>query len=276
MLMNSLEDNHEDILAKAMRGLGIDEMDMASRIGLDKSRVDSILKGEVDDDVVRAMARNLDLDGGKLIVSCRKGWLPSPCAMGALEQFNLPFRDMRVNAYLVWDENSGKAWAFDTGPQAAPILKSLESKGLSLDGIFLTHTHPDHIACLDELRHQTGNPTVYVHELEEIADSKLIAEGFECRCGSLSIKTLHTHGHSVGGTTFLVNGLKHPVAVVGDALFAGSMGGGMVSYEDALRNNREKIMVLPDQTIVCPGHGPTTTIREEKGNNPFFPEFKAC
>ena len=276
MLMNSLEDNHEDILAKAMRGLGIGKTDMANRIGLDKSRVDTVLRGEVDDEVVKAMAGTLGLDGGKLIASSRKGWFPSSCGVGALEQFNLPFRDMRVNAYLVWDENSGKAWAFDTGPQAAPILKSLESKGLSLDGIFLTHTHPDHIACLDELRQKAGNPPVYVHELEGVDDSQLIAEGFECRCGNLSIKALHTYGHSVGGTTFLVDGLKHPVAMVGDALFAGSMGGGMVSYEDALRNNREKIMVLPDQTIVCPGHGPTTTIREEKASNPFFPEFKVC
>lgn len=273
--MNSLEDNHEDILAKAMRGLGIGKTDMANRIGLDKSRVDTVLRGVVDDEVVKAMAETLGLDGGKLIVSSRKGWLPSPCGIGALEQFNLPFGDMRVNAYLVWDENSGKAWAFDTGPQADPILKSLENKGLSLDGIFLTHTHPDHIACLDELRQKAGNPPVYVHELEGITDSNLITEGFKYHCGDLSMKALHTHGHSVGGTTFLVDGLKHPVAIVGDALFAGSMGGGMVSYENALRNNREKIMVLPDHTIVCPGHGPTTTIREEKTNNPFFPEFKA-
>ena len=63
--------------------------------------------------------------------------------------------------------------------------------------------------------------------------------------------------------------------VVGDALFAGSMGGGMVSYADALRTNREKIMSLPDETVLCPGHGPMTTVGEEKKHNPFFPEFKS-
>ena len=76
----------------------------------------------------------------------------------------------------------------------------------------------------------------------------------------------------------LLQALEHlalldPLAVVGDALFAGSMGGGMVSYQDALRTNREKIMTLPDETIICPGHGPMSTIAEEKQNNPFFPEF---
>jgi glyoxylase-like metal-dependent hydrolase (beta-lactamase superfamily II) len=64
-----------------------------------------------------------------------------------------------------------------------------------------------------------------------------------------------------------------PVAIVGDAIFAGSMGGGMVSYEDALRTNRDKIMTLPDKTILCPGHGPITSVGEEKKYNPFFPEF---
>ena len=65
-----------------------------------------------------------------------------------------------------------------------------------------------------------------------------------------------------------------PVAIVGDALFAGSMGGGMVSYEDALQNNREKILTLSDDTVLCPGHGPLSTVSQEKSHNPFFPEFK--
>ena len=71
----------------------------------------------------------------------------------------------------------------------------------------------------------------------------------------------------------MVNGLGQDIAIVGDAIFAGSMGGGMVSYEDALMTNREKIMTLPDETILCPGHGPITTVGEEKKYNPFFPEF---
>jgi glyoxylase-like metal-dependent hydrolase (beta-lactamase superfamily II) len=70
--------------------------------------------------------------------------------------------------------------------------------------------------------------------------------------------------------TYVVTGLAHPIAIVGDSLFAGSMGGGNVSYRDALRNNLEKILRLPDETIICPGHGPMTTVGEEKQHNPFF------
>jgi glyoxylase-like metal-dependent hydrolase (beta-lactamase superfamily II) len=73
--------------------------------------------------------------------------------------------------------------------------------------------------------------------------------------------------------TYLINGPNQDIAIVGDAIFAGSMGGGMVSYEDALRTNRDKIMTLPDKTILCPGHGPITSVGEEKKYNPFFPEF---
>ncbi len=68
--------------------------------------------------------------------------------------------------------------------------------------------------------------------------------------------------------------MNTPIAVVGDAMFAGSMGGGMVSFSEALKNNREKILTLSDQTVLCPGHGPLTTVGQEKVHNPFFPEFK--
>ena len=142
-----------------------------------------------------------------------------------------------------------------------------------MDAIFLTHTHRDHIACLDELSKGAGNPSVYVHEMEAIDGCESITEGFSYSCGSISLSALHTHGHALGGMTYVIDGLERPIAIVGDAIFAGSMGGGMISYEDALRTNREKIMTLPDDTVLCPGHGPLTTVLEEKTNNPFFPEF---
>ena len=180
---------------------------------------------------------------------------------------------MIVNSFLIWDEVTKHSWVFDTGTEAASVLNFISEKNLKLDAIFLTHTHRDHIACLDELRAKTGNPSVFVHELELIDECEAIDEGFEYYVGPLSLKVRHTHGHSKGGVTYLIGGLEMPVAVVGDAIFAGSMGGGIVSYEDALRTNREKIMTLPNKTVLCPGHGPMTTIAEEKNSIHFFPEF---
>ena len=271
--MIHLEDFHEDILGKAMRGLGIGKNEMASRLKCEKSEVEAILSGGVDESLISGMARELDLDAGKLLRSARKEWCPAPLVINGLKQFNLAFGDMLVNAFVVWDENLKNAWIFDTGPVAEPVLSFIQEQELSVDAIFLTHTHRDHIACLEKLMAGSGNPSVYVHELEALDGCESITEGFSYTCGSLSLSALHTHGHALGGMTYVIDGLNRPVAIVGDAIFAGSMGGGMISYEDALRTNRDKIMTLSNNTILCPGHGPMTTVGEEKKNNPFFPEF---
>ncbi len=269
-----LEDFHEDILGKAMRGLGIGKREMASRLKVEKSDIDDVLSGACDEILIAGMADELGLCKSKLLVSARKEWSPSAIQLFGLKQFNLPFGSMEVNVFLAWDQEAGKSWIFDTGPDATPILDFLKKENLSVDAIFLTHTHSDHIACLEKLKQKTENPPVFVHKLEPIAGVGSIEEGFERQMGCLSLKSLHTHGHSVGGTTYLFNGLDEAVAVVGDSLFAGSMGGGMVSYRNAITNNRKKLMTLPERTVVCPGHGPMTTIVEEKAHNPFFPEFR--
>jgi len=270
----NLEDFHEDILGKAMRGLGIGKNEMAKRLCSEKSDIDEILSGGVNESLIRIMAGELNLDTEKLIRSAHREWSPVPLDIRGLKQFNLPFGDMLVNFYVIWEQTSKNAWVFDTGPMAQPVLDFIEDEGLKVNAIFLTHTHRDHIACLNELKEKTGNPSVYVHELEALDGCELITEGFEISSGTLSIQALHTHGHALGGITYIINGLESPVAIVGDAIFAGSMGGGMVSYEDALRTNREKIMTLSEETILCPGHGPMTTVQEEKKNNPFFPELR--
>src|SRR5207248_54602 len=145
--------------------------------------------------------------------------------------------------------------------------------GLTIKLILLTHTHVDHIADLPRLKAVTG-ARVYVPRLEALEGADPFSEGRIFQAGRLEIESRQTSGHSVGGMTYVVSGLATLVAVVGDALFAGSMGGGAVSYTDALRNNRNKILALPNETILCPGHGPLTTAGEEKLHNPFFPEFQ--
>ena len=269
----ALEDFHEDILGKAMRGLGIGKNEMARRLGVGKTEIEAILNGGVDENLINAMAGELKLDGPKLIRSAKKEWSPVPVELSGVSQISSAYGDMIVNAYVVWDELTRFAWIFDAGTDPKPILAFIKEAKLKVDAIFLTHTHRDHITCLDYLREETGNPKVFVHQLELLDGCEPIEEGFRHSVGSLSLTAKHTHGHSIGGTTYVIDGLEKPIAIVGDAIFAGSMGGGMVSYQDALRTNREKIMSLPDNTTLCPGHGPLTTIAEEKVNNPFFPEF---
>ena len=265
-----LEDLHQDILGKAMRGLGIGKNEMAKRVKCEKAKVEHILSGGVDEELIFSMSKELNLDGTKLLVSAKREWRPSPLIIDSLQQFNLPFGDMHVNVYVAWHRESKRAWVFDSGPSAEPILNFIEERSLHVDAIFLTHTHRDHIACIDDLRQGSGNPSVYVHEFEAIDGCTSIRDGFEHRVDGLSLSALHTHGHALGGITYVIKGLEKPVAIVGDAIFAGSMGGGMISYTDALHTNREKILSLPEDTILCPGHGPLTKIAWEKKYNPFF------
>jgi glyoxylase-like metal-dependent hydrolase (beta-lactamase superfamily II) len=265
-----LEDLHQDILGKAMRGLGIGKNEMAKRVKCEKAKVEHILSGGVDEELIFSMSKELNLDGTKLLVSAKREWHPSPLIIDSLQQFNLPFGDMHVNVYVAWHRESKRAWVFDSGPSAEPILNFIEERSLHVDAIFLTHTHRDHIACIDDLRQGSGNPSVYVHEFEAIDGCTSIREGFEHRVDGLSLSALHTHGHALGGITYVIKGLEKPVAIVGDAVFAGSMGGGMISYTDALHTNREKILSLPEDTILCPGHGPLTKVAWEKKYNPFF------
>jgi len=268
-----LEDFHEDILGKAMRGVGIGKNEMSHRLGVEKLAIESILNGKVGESLINAMAGELNLDGQKLVCLAKKEWAPAPLDIINLKQICSAYGDMIVNAYVVWDKVSRNAWIFDTGTDARSIFAFIKEEKLKVDAIFLTHTHRDHVSCLDDLKEKTGRPKVYVHQLELFNGCHSIKEGFRYSMDSLSIEATHTHGHSVGGMTYIIDGLAIPVAVVGDAIFAGSMGGGVVSYSDALRTNRSKIMTLPNDTILCPGHGPLTTVGEEKKNNPFFPEF---
>jgi hydroxyacylglutathione hydrolase len=268
-----LEDNVSDVIGKAQRGLGISDSQLAERAGVSADKVRSLRAGNLDDETLDPIAPALKLSSAGLRKLASGKWDPVEEIAG-LAQFNTTYHDMTVNAYLVWDPATRDAVAFDTGADCGGMLTRIDREKLNVRLILLTHAHPDHVADLRRLKNATDAP-VYISDLEAEEGAQSIAEGKRFKAGSLKIEARLTSGHSPGGITYVVTGLARPVAVVGDSLFAGSMGGGNVSYEDALRNNREKILTLPDETIVCPGHGPLTTVGKEKRDNPFFAKFSS-
>ena len=273
----SIEDFHEDIIGKLTPGKNLQIPALAQAAGLSVDQIEALLDGEVDEAAIRALAPQLGLDANALVISANKIWRPRPVDLTVgLAVFNSEWGDMRVNAFVVWDPASRKAAIFDTGADATEMIRFIEKHQLIVNSIYLTHTHGDHVAELPRLIKHFPGATTYIHRLERIRgiETEDIDEGHIAAVGELALLARHTHGHSKGGTTYLITGLRRPVAIVGDSLFAGSMGGGQISFADALANNREKILSLPDDTIICPGHGPLSSVAEEKAHNPFFPELK--
>ncbi len=264
-----LEDKFNDIVGKAMRGFKLTDSDVANAAGLTAGEVQALREGAWDESVALHVASALGLKATALVESGKESWAPAPVQLAGFAQFNTVYEDMTVNSYVAWDTLSGDAVAFDTGSDCSPILELVAEKNLSLKTILLTHTHGDHIFDLDRLKEKTGAPA-FVCEREPIEGAQTFKPGHVFDLGSIRIQTRLTWGHSRGGITYLVP-LGKPVAVVGDAMFAGSMGGGAVSYAAALCTNREHILSRPDETIIAPGHGPLTTVGEEKVHNPFFP-----
>lgn len=268
--MIPLEDNVGDIIGKAQRGLGISDSQLAEKAGVSSEAIRKLREGDFDERVLLNVAPILGLNGQALCELAKETWHPQEIeASDGLRQFNTDYDGMAVNAYLVWDPASRAAAAFDTGADSSEIVRFASRHKLNVQLILLTHAHADHVADLPRLREETG-ADVFTPAKEPVPGAEPIDEGKHFRLGNLEIDTRLTWGHSPGGVTYVVTGLPCPIAVVGDSLFAGSMGGGNVSYRDALQNNLKRILTLPDETIICPGHGPMTTVGEEKTHNPFF------
>ena len=265
----TLEDTHADILQKARRGLGLDIETAARRAGLSTAAFGRILEPSPDPVALKAAALALGLDPRSLEAIARGAYHPGFGQIPkGLHVFGTPFGDMMVNSYLVRDPQTGRAAAFDTGSDCDGLLETVRTLQLGLESVFLTHAHGDHIYDLDRLVEKSD---AGAWAAEPVPGARLFGPGTRFSIGTLKVSTLLTCGHSPAGITYLIDGLSRPVAIVGDALFAGSMGGGTVSYQDALTTTRTRILGLPADTLLCPGHGPLTTVALERANNPFFP-----
>lgn len=276
-----LEDTWIDVLHKARRGRDLSTDQLAERSGLSHERLKQVLGGEFDAEALALLAKALGLEPSRLLTLARGEYHPGSVVLPpCMAMFSTDWGGMQVHSYLLWDRGSWEAVAFDTGADAGELLDFLTEQGLALRLVLLTHGHGDHLFDLDRMVEKTG-ARPWIGEGEGFAGIPTFAAGKEFRIGELRIETRLTRGHAPGGITYVIHGLDRPVAVVGDALFAGSMGGpmtsttgavgaGIISYADCLETNRKEILSLPSETLLCPGHGPLTTVALELENNPFF------
>lgn len=206
---------------------------------------------------------------------------------------HLPVGLLQCNCVILGDPETGRALVIDPGDDVARIAAVLERLNLSVTAILATHAHIDHVGGLAQLAELTGARTM-LHEADvplydqlEIQAQFLgvpapqvarrvdayVGEGSSVDFGRRKVEIVHTPGHTPGSIVLAAAGNKAPLVLSGDTLFAGSIGrtdlwGG--SYEEIMRSLRTKVLALPDEAVVLPGHGPETTIGVERRTNPFL------
>lgn len=272
----NLEDHVGDILRKGRLHAGVSLETAAAAAGLTPADLDTLENSGAISPPPRyaALAELTGLNARKL-EEIAGGWQPVPVDFTAwreLRQLTSTDDGMAVNCYLVWDEVTRDAALFDTGFDAAMITRVIETEQLQLRYVFITHSHVDHVAALGEVRQRFPKARLRSNSPSAPVDQRNRAN--DCLAlGNLRLTMRDTPGHAADGVTYLIGNWPEDaphVAIVGDALFAGSMGRAAENPTLAKQKVVEQILSLPAATLLCPGHGPVTTVAEEKAHNPFF------
>jgi len=271
-----LEDHAGDIAhkARAMRHVSITVAAKAAGISEDDLAAFEASGQGASKINLTALAEIIGLHPQKL-EAVAGGWLPTPKDLHRwpeIRSFTTAGEGLTVNGYLIWDATTREAALFDTGIDAQPVLDVIAAEKLTLRHVFITHSHWDHIEALPKFR--AAFPEAQLHSSSKSAPaSQRNQRDKVVSLGGLRITHRETPGHAEDGVTYLVSGWPKnapTVAVVGDTIFAGSMGNGNGAWELAKQKVREEILSLPGETLICPGHGPLTTVAEELAHNPFF------
>jgi len=208
-----------------------------------------------------------------------------------IESFSLG--EWQTNCYVVHVDGSPECWIVDVGFAPEPMIAYVRKKGLEPAQVVLTHAHLDHVAGLSQVRATWPKVPILIHEVEAkfpgdpslnlsiLLGAPIVApdptgmlrHGQTLELSGMIFEVRHTPGHSPGGITLYQK--DEGVAIVGDALFAGSIGRTDFPTSDGrqlFKSIREQLLTLPDSTRVLAGHGPDTTIGEERKHNPYIGE----
>jgi hydroxyacylglutathione hydrolase len=201
-----------------------------------------------------------------------------------------PVGPLQCNCSVIGDEKTHEAMVIDPGDQIEGILEILRQEKLTLKQIVITHAHIDHVGGAMKLKAATGAPILMNqndHALLKMLDmqaawigmrppgevqvDEAIGQGRVLKIGEIASNVIHTPGHTEGSICLYFP--KEKKLIAGDTLFAGSIGrtdlpGG--SMDKIMRSLHTQVLALPDETEVVPGHGPVTTIGEERETNPFL------
>ena len=255
-----LEDDFTYVLRKALKGHDLAPAEAAERAGLPEKDVLAFSRGQFSAEIARKLAPVLNLTADAFAV--HDIYHPAPLAVPEIRQLDLPFGEERVNAWVI--SAGDTTLLFDTGYDAGSCKAAL---GETVpDQIFITHGHRDHIG------DNASFKEIPINGPETEYSTRLTSPGESFSCGPLTVRTVDLSGHYTPSLGYFIDGLSAPVLVTGDALFAGSMGGCPTPerYWFAVDRLDELLAPLPGSTVLLPGHGPATTLGEEREGNPFL------
>ena len=279
--MVGLEDELGDVIAKARVGGGVTVEQLAAATGFEPGEISEIeaYRLKPDGQRLRKLAQTLSLDAARLETIAGEAWTPAPVDFPkldvALAAIAVPYGGYGENSYVVGCPRDRAAAIVDPGGAVEEIARALDELKLTPELVLITHAHADHIGGLKDIAVRWPGARLVNHQLERDSAARGLKLRWEpakdnicLKMGSLNITPLATPGHTPGSVCYLVNG----VCFVGDTLFAGSIGrpGQRDAYKQMLADIRLKVLSLPDETVLLPGHGPPTTVAEEKAHNPFF------
>lgn len=259
-LESPLENNASDVIGKAMKGHGFTPEILATQCALPLEIIHQALDENaqaVASPLLETIAITLHLCPAALVgLASYRPTSPQP---NELTQIITPFYHVGVNAFII--RHGTSASLFDAGTDPQPILDHLEKEGLQLDAIYITHRHHDHVGGLSGF---PDTPTYFADDLPP-GEKKSLAPGIQ-------LMSVETSGHYTPSRAYIISGLTQTLCICGDIIFAGSMGKtpDPDHYQQSLRHARENIMSLPAGTLICPGHGPLTTVGQETEHNPFL------
>ena len=276
MMAYVLEDEFGDIIRKARNGKKMSLGQVASCADITDGQLTQMENYALapTESQVYKIAQGLGLHGTKLLDIAMRRWNPAPLDTESDESLEVVTVSAEVggypvNAYLLVCKRTNATAIIDTAAHPGIILQRVEEIGVKPTMILLTHAHSDHADGLPVLEKATGCPA-YIHANEpkppSLGSLRTLMHGDELPVGELIVRVLNTPGHSPGGCSFYAG----PVAVAGDAIFAGSIGAPNISYDDEISSVRDHLLSLPDDVRLFPGHGPSSTVAEEKEHNPFF------
>ncbi len=202
-----------------------------------------------------------------------------------------PVTHYQQNCSLIWCETTRQAALIDPGGEPERLLQAVEEAGLQLQMVLLTHGHVDHVAAASQIAAQCQVPIIGPHQADafwlqmlpqhaeqlgfpptdSFTPTRWLHDGERVTLGELTLEVLHTPGHTPGHVVFY--SAQGNTAFVGDVLFQGSIGRSdfpQGDHDTLIHSIKQRLLPLGDEVIVVPGHGPNTTLGEERRHNPFL------